>query len=62
MPISKPSRESMPTLRTKSVEYALNEFVASRVPMRARIPSERPAAFDISPFSSGPPTCWPPGM
>jgi hypothetical protein len=30
--------------------------------MRARSPSERPAAFDISPFSSGPPTCWPPGM
>ena len=35
MPISKPASDSMPTSRTKSVEYALNEFVASRVPTRA---------------------------
>ena len=40
----------------------MNEFVASRVPMRASSPSDRPAVLDISPFSSGPPTCWPPGM
>ena len=44
MPSSKPSRESMPTARTKSVEYALNEFVASRVPMCASSRSDRPAA------------------
>jgi hypothetical protein len=62
MPSSKPSRESMPTDRTNSVEYALNELVASLVPMRARTRSDLPAVFDIKPFSPGPPTCWPPGM
>jgi len=62
IPISKPSRESMPTSRTKLVEYALNEFVASRVPSRANRRSERPAVRDSMPLTSGPPTCCPPAM
>ena len=54
MPISKPSRESMPTFRTKSVEYALNEFVASRVPMRASSPSDRPGRLRHQPLQQRP--------
>ena len=43
IPISKPWRLSMPTSCTNSVEYALNEFVLSLVPTRAKRWSESPS-------------------
>ena len=62
MPISNPASDSMPTSRTNSVEYALNEFVASRVPTRAE-PVQRQAGQSRQLLlTAGPPTCWPPPM
>src|SRR6266508_4417786 len=61
-PISNPFRDSMPTVRTNSVLYALKLFVASLVPTRANVCRVRPAQRDMSRLSRGPPTCWPPGM
>ena len=34
--------------------------MASRVPTRPNMPSDRPAVLDSSDFIIGPPTCWPP--
>ena len=57
MPISNPVSESIPTSRTKSVEYALNELVASRVPTRPNQYRERPARRESMLLSNGPPIC-----
>ena len=57
IPISNPPVLSIPTMRTNSVEYALKEFVASRVPTRANRCSERPAVLESRVLSAGPPTC-----
>ena len=62
MPISKPVSESMSTSRTKSTEYALNEFVASRVPTRANQNNDSPAKRDSWLLTNGPSICWPPLM
>ena len=44
----------MPTSRTKAVEYALNELVASRVPTRASQKRLTPAARESAPLRNGP--------
>ena len=60
-PISKPCLLSMPTSSTNERRYALNEFVASRVPTLANSRRVWPAVRERNVLKRAPPTCWPPG-